>query len=257
MLMKAFLIDDEPLAIRRLASQIGVHSGIEIIGSSSDPNCALDEVRRLRPDVLFLDIEMPGISGFQFLERLGMPQPVVIFTTAYDRYALQAFKVNSVDYLLKPIEASQLARAVAKLERMMRGMEARGNVDALLRQMREAVKENKPRYLVRVPSRVGNRIELIHVTNVSYFYAKDKLTFAATGKKEYPLDISISELERRLPIQQWVRIHRSTLLNIDAVQELRSWFSGRLLVKLKDGKTELQVARERVADVRAKLGLKA
>jgi two-component system LytT family response regulator len=148
MLTKAFLMDDEPLAIKRLAMLIGGHTGIEIIGSSSDPNAALDEARRLRPDVLFLDIEMPGISGFQFLERLGVPQPVVVFTTAYDRYALEAFKVNSIDYLLKPIEVTQLARAVAKLERMMRGMEAQGNVDALLRQMREVVEETKPEYLV-------------------------------------------------------------------------------------------------------------
>ncbi|HEY2385159.1 MAG TPA: response regulator, partial [Terriglobia bacterium] len=224
MLMKAFLIDDEPLAIKRLRRLIGEHAGIEIAGSSTDPGAALAEVRRLHPDVLFLDIEMPGISGFEFLERLGMAQPLVVFTTAYDRYALEAFKVNSIDYLLKPIEAAQLARAVAKLERMMRGMEARGNVDALLRQMREVVEEKKPEYLVRVPSRVGNRVELVPVANVSHFYAKDKLTFAATGKKEYPLDISIAELERRLPVQQWVRIHRSTLLNMEAIQELRSWF---------------------------------
>ena len=87
MLTKAFLMDDEPLAIKRLAMLIGGHTGIEIISSSSDPNTALDEVRLLRPDVLFLAIEMPGISGFQFLERLGVPQPVVVFTTAYDPYA--------------------------------------------------------------------------------------------------------------------------------------------------------------------------
>ena len=255
--MKAFLIDDEALAIKRLHRLIGEHSEIEIIGSSTNPIGAVDEVRRMQPNVLFLDIEMPGMSGFEFVERLGATQPLIVFTTAYDRYALEAFKVNSIDYLLKPVGAAELARAVGKLGRTMRGTESRANVDALLRQMRGVLAEKKPEYLVRVPSRVGNRVELVHVANVSHFHAKDKLTFATSGTKEYPLDISISELERRLPARQWVRIHRSTLLNIDAVQELRSWFSGKLLVKLKDGRTELHVARERVPEVKSKLGLKA
>jgi two-component system LytT family response regulator len=255
--MKAFLIDDEQLALKRLRRLIGEDGRIEVLGSGSDPRKALDQVRRLRPELLFLDIEMPGMSGFDLLEQLGTPQPLVIFTTAYDRYALDAFKVNSIDYLLKPIQTDEFSRAVAKVQRIMRGAETPGDVDALLKQMRDLLQDRAPEYLVRVPSRTGDRVEFIDVSNVSHFYARDKLTFAVTAKKEYALDISIVELERRLPPLKWVRIHRSILLNIDAVQELRSWFTGRLLVKLKDGKTELQIARERAAEVRSKLGLKS
>jgi two-component system LytT family response regulator len=254
--MKAFLIDDEPLALKRLRRLIEEDGRVEIAGSSSDPHEALDQLRLSCPDVLFLDIEMPGLSGFDLLEQLGSPQPLVVFTTAYDQYALEAFKVNSIDYLLKPIESDPFRRAVAKLQRIIRGAETRGDLDALLRQVRQLVEEKKPEYLVRVPSRTGNRVEFIEVSNVTHFYAQDKLTFAATGTKEYALDMSISELEQKLPPQKWIRIHRSTLLNADAVRELRSWFGGKLLVRLKDGKTDLQVARERAAEVKSKLGLK-
>ena len=125
--MKAFLVDDEPLAVSRLRWLLEESGRVEIAGSSSDPAQALEEVRHARPDVLFLDIEMPGMSGFDLLDLLGDPQPLVVFTTAYDQYALEAFKVNSVDYLLKPIEAAHLQRALAKIERVLRGTEARGD----------------------------------------------------------------------------------------------------------------------------------
>ena len=115
--------------------------------------------------------------------------------------------------------------------------------------------ERQPEYLVRVASRVGERVEFVEVKEVTHFYAKDKLTFAVTAAKQHALDLSIAELEQKLAPPEWVRIHRSTLLNVNAVKEIRTWFGGKLLVRLKDGKTELQVARERAAEVKAKLGI--
>jgi two-component system LytT family response regulator len=209
----------------------------------------------MNPDVLFLDIEMPGLSGFDVLEKLGEPQPLVVFTTAYDQYALNAFKVNSIDYLLKPVEPGELARALAKLERVLGGAEARADVGALLGQVRAMLAERQPEYLARVASRVGDRVEFIDVADVTHFYAEDKLTFAATSAKHHALDISIAELEQKLEPRRWVRIHRSTLLNVDAIKELRTWFGGKLLVRLKDGKTELHVARDRASEVKARLGV--
>jgi two-component system LytT family response regulator len=258
--MKAYLIDDEPLAVTRLRRLLEADGRVEVVGANSDPRRALEDLFLSLPDVLFLDIEMPGMSGFDLLEQLGARHPLVIFTTAYDRYALDAFKVNSIDYLLKPVESEQLARAISKLERIIQleriggGAMARGNIDALLKQVRAMI-QHEPERLTRVASRTGDRVEFIEVSAVSHFYAEDKLTFAATASKDYAVDLSIAELEQRLPPSRWVRIHRSTLLNVDAVKELRTWFSGKLLVKLKDGKTELQVARERVASVKGKLGL--
>jgi two-component system LytT family response regulator len=253
--MRAYLVDDEPLAVARLRHLLDETGRVDIVGSAVDPRTALEDVRRTRPDVLFLDIEMPGTSGFDLLEGIGEPQPLVVFTTAYAEYALEAFKVNSIDYLLKPVERVELDRALSKLERILDGGGARGDLTRLLGQVREALSRSEPEFLVRVAARVGERVELVDVADVTFFYAKDKLTMAVTAAREHALDTSIAELEQRLPTRLWVRIHRSTLVNVDAVKELRSWFGGKLLVKLKDGRTELQVARERVAEVRAKLGL--
>lgn len=251
--MRAFILDDEPLAVTRLQRMLQATMRIDVVGSSSAPVDALDEVRELRPDVLFLDIQMPDLSGFDFLERLGPTQPLVVFTTAYDGYALDAFKVNSIDYLLKPVNAADLRRALSKLERLIDG--PRRDLTSFLSQMRTLVEDRKPDYIARVASRVGDRVELVDIAGVTYFYARDKLTFAVTETKHHAIDLSIAELEKRLPRERWVRIHRATLLNVDAVKEVRAWFGGRLLLRLKDGRTELQVARDRAADVRTRLGL--
>ena len=253
--MKAFLVDDEPIAIDRLRALLGEHGRVEVVGAGTDPAGLLPAIRASDPDVLFLDIEMPGLSGFELLERLGSPQPLVVFTTAYDQYALDAFKVNSIDYLLKPIERADLARAVAKLERVLGGTEARGDLVALLQQVRAALGRKEPEYVVRLPSRTGERVDFIDVADVTHFYAKDKLTFAATASKHYVLDLAIADLEPRLNPRQWVRIHRATLVNIAAIKEVHTWFAGKAIVRLKDGKTDLPVPRERVAEVKAKLGL--
>src|SRR5215211_3345748 len=112
--LRVFLVDDEPLALRRLARLLDQTGRVEILGSATDPEAAIEQVSKLSVDVLFLDIEMPGLNGFELLARLAR-QPIVIFTTAYDRYALRAFEVNSIDYLLKPIEAEHLERALNKI----------------------------------------------------------------------------------------------------------------------------------------------
>ncbi len=253
--MKAYVVDDEPLAVKRLRDLLDETGRVEICGASSNPGQAVEELQRLRPDVVFLDIEMPGMSGFDLLDGLGDARPLVVFTTAYDRYALDAFRVNSIDYLLKPVEPAQLSRSLDKIERMLRGTEAPGDVNYLLSQMREMLSHREPEHPVRLACRAGDRVEFIEIAQVTHFYAKDKLTLAVTLGKERALDLTISELEQKLPPQRWVRIHRSILLNVDAIKELRSWFGGKLLIKLKDGRTELHVPRDRAAEVRAKLGV--
>ena len=253
--MKVYLIDDEPLATQRLGRLLEKSQRVDVVGQSNDPVQALIQIRALRPDVLFLDIEMPGMSGFELLEKLGEPQPLIVFITAFDQYALEAFKVNSIDYLLKPVGAAQLERALNKLDRLLAAGESQSRIGSLIEQVRSMLSHREPEHIVRIASRMGDRVQFIEVANVTHFYAKDKLTFAVESGKEHAVDLSISELEQRLPPNEWVRIHRSTLLNIIAVKEMHSWFGGKLLIRLKDGRTELKVARERTAEVRAKLGL--
>lgn len=248
--MRAFLIDDEPLALRRLERMIRETGEVEVVGWSSDPVDALDQVHRMRPDVLFLDIEMPGLNGFELLRQLD-PQPLVVFTTAYNQYALKAFEVNSVDYLLKPVEREQLDRALRKVERNLGG--PRPDLNGVLRQLLEM---KKPAYPDRVPSKIGEKVEFVDLSRITHFFAEDKMTFAATEAKNYLIDSPIAELESKLDPERFFRVHRSTLVNLRFVHELYPYFTGRMLLRLKDAKrTEVTVSRDRVKPLKEKLGL--
>jgi two-component system LytT family response regulator len=145
--MKASLIDDEPLAVSHLRRLIKDTGRVKIAGSSSDPTRRFGQLRVSRPNVLFLEIQMPGTSGFDLLEKLRPPQPLVMFVTAYDRYALEAFKVNSIDYLLKPVTPQELERAIAKLERILGGRESRGRRRSLIGTVRAMLERREPEYL--------------------------------------------------------------------------------------------------------------
>jgi two-component system LytT family response regulator len=254
MAMRAFLVDDEALALKRLSRMLGATGRVEIVGSGTDPVEALAAVLSAKPDVLFLDIEMPGMTGFEMLAKLD-PQPVIVFTTAYDRYALQAFGVNSIDYLLKPIEQAQLDRALDKIERMRGGSEPRQEIRELLERL-SAVAGPALDYPARIASRIGERVEFVELARVTHFFAADKLTYAATQAKNYVVDHTIQELEQKLDPRKFIRIHRATLVNIDFVYDLHALFAGRMMVRLKDEKkTELTVSRDRVRELKQRLGI--
>jgi two-component system, LytTR family, response regulator len=254
--IRVYVVDDERLAVQRLSRLLEETGKVDVIATATDPVEALEWLRATPVDVLFLDIEMPGLSGFDLLSQLGTGQPLVVFTTAYNQYALKAFEVHSVDYLLKPVEREHLDRALGKLERILNAGEPRPDVQALLRQLAFALNSTKAEYPERLASRLGERIEVVDLSQVTHIYAKDKLTYAATADKDYCLDQSILELEQKLDPKRFVRIHRSTLVNITYVHELYTWFAGRLLVRLKDDKrTELTVARDRVKALKDRLSI--
>jgi two-component system LytT family response regulator len=249
--MHAYVLDDENLAVQRLARLLEATGRVTIAGSSTDPEAALEFLRAHAVDVLFLDIQMPAMNGFELLERLES-QPIVIFTTAYDRYALDAFAVNSIDYLLKPIEPDRLDRALDKVSRL--AGQPRPDIRALARELAEALSPN--RRLERVASRVGERTTVLDVARISHFVSKDKLTFAVVNGHEHIVDSTLSELEARLEARRFARIHRATIVNISFVQELFPAVDGGVLVRLKDDrKTELSVARDRVRYLKDRLGI--
>ncbi len=240
--MRAFLVDYEELALKRLTRLLAATGRIEVAGTSTDPVTAVQTILNEKPELLFLDIEMPGMNGFEMLAQLD-PQPLVIFTTAYDQYALRAFGVNSVDYLLKPVEAGQLDRALHKIDRIREGTLPRPEIWRF-------------EFPERIASHVGERIEFIDLAAVTHFFASDKLTFASTAVKNYPVDYTIQQLEQKLNPRKFVRVHRSTIVNLSYVQELHAWFAGRWLIHLKDGKrTEIAVARDRAKSLKDKLGI--
>jgi two-component system LytT family response regulator len=247
-MIRAFVVDDEPLAVKRLSRMLRETGRVEVVGGSSDPVDALAALSSTSVDALFLDIQMPGMTGFEMLAAMD-PQPMVVFTTAYDQYALQAFEVNSVDYLLKPVEERHLARALDKIERLRASPGPPPDWKTILAQLAAGG------YPERISSRLGERIQILELAHVTHFFAHDKLTYAATEAKNYVVDYTVSDLEQKLSPRSYCRIHRSTLVNLAWVREMDAWFGGRVLVRLKDAKsTQLHVARERVAELKKRLG---
>jgi two-component system LytT family response regulator len=252
-MMSAFLVDDEQPAIARLTRLLQTTRRVSIAGSSTDPIAALEFLQAHAVDLLFLDIQMPALTGFELLERLER-QPLVVFTTAYDRYALNAFDADSIDYLVKPIEPERLDRALDKAERLSA---SRGSVPDVRTLARELAAQLAPgRRLERVASRVGERTTILDVARVTHFVSKDKLTFAVVNGREHVVEFTLTELEARLDPRRFARIHRATIVNTTFVQELFPAVDGGMLVRLKDsGATELSVARDRVRDLKQQLGI--
>jgi len=250
-MIQAFVLDDEPLAVRRLSRMLEETGRVEVAGASSDPVDAVEWLSANQVDVLFLDIQMPGMDGFEALSMLN-PQPLVVFTTAYDQYALQAFEVNSIDYLLKPVEERHLLRALDKIERLRSG----GISQDLASQLASLLQSRQTSYPERIATRLGERLQFLDLDQVTHFFARDKLTYAATKAKNHVVGYTISELEQKLNPKQFCRIHRATLLNLAYVLELDAWFEGRLMARLRDEKrTELQVSRDRVQELKKRLGV--
>lgn len=255
MKLRAYLVDDEPLALARLTRLLEETRRVDVIGSTTEPEEAVEVLTRAPPDVCFLDIQMPRLNGFEVLARVPQ-QPIVVFTTAYDQYALNAFAVNSVDYLLKPVEAKDLERALDKVERLgLAGGLSATALSALVKTMAESLRETEPRYPERIASRLGERLRFIDLAEVTHFFAEDKLTYASVGGKAHCVDYSIAELEHRLDPRQFLRIHRSTLVNLAYVKEVAPLPGGGLNLRLKDDRqTDVTVSRDRARLVKERLG---
>lgn len=254
MKLRAYLVDDEPLALERLRRMLEHSARVDVIGSTTIPEQAVEALTADPPDVCFLDIQMPRLNGFDVLAKLPR-QPIVIFTTAYDQYALKAFEVNSVDYLLKPVDPDALERALNKVEALRGAGLAHLDIQALLRQLTDTLRETKPEYLERIASRLGDRLWFLDLDRVTHFYAEDKLTYAASDGKAYCVDHSIAELEKKLDPKKFFRIHRSTLVSLAWIKEVTSLTGGALNIRLKDDKnTDLTVARDRAREFKTRAG---
>lgn len=259
--LHAFLVDDEPLALERLERLLGAFEEVTVAGTESDPKRAVEFLNSAEAgaiDVLFLDIEMPGMNGFELLAKLER-HPLVIFTTAYDQHALRAFEENTIDYLLKPIDSEQLQRALGKAGRARPLAKAEWQSDPalpeLLRGLAASLKGGQAEFPQRIASRVGERTVFLPLAEVTHFAAQDKLTFAVVNGRSHCVDQSIAELERRLDPAKFLRVHRGAMVNVDWVHEVNTWFAGRVVLTLKDaGRTQITVARDRVRGVKERLG---
>lgn len=262
--LRAYLVDDEELALERLARLLKPYEHIHIVGSASDATKALEYLSSPSGkaiDILFLDIQMPVLTGFELLARL--PQhPFVVFTTAYDQYALRAFEVNSIDYLLKPVDPDQLDRAIQKLARL-RPVESgdssrKQDFGALLKEFASTLRQERTEYPSRIATRVGDRITFLDIDQVTHVIASDKLTYAIANARQHCLDQTLTDLEHRLDPARFIRIHRAALVNVNWILELNTWFGGKVVLTLKDPQhTQLTVARDRVRMLKSRLGIQA
>jgi two-component system, LytTR family, response regulator len=251
--LRAFLIDDEPLALNRLARMLQATGRVEIAGRATDPTEGLAAVASAATDVLFLDIHMPGLSGFQVVERVP-PGPSIVFVTAHDEHAVRAFEVNAVDYLLKPVDRARLDSALDRVcARRARpgGDDVRAALERLAQELRAA-----PSFLEHLAARTRDRVQLVPTADVTHVLAKDRATYAVTTTTQHMLDATLAELERRLDPARFLRINRGILVNLAWVAELRAEPGGHLAVRLKDAaRTDLAVSRDRVRALKDRLGL--
>ena len=246
-MIRAVIVDDEKPARMRLARLLRENDDVRVIGEASSGMEALEIIRREKPDLIFLDIRMPGLTGFDVLEKLGK-SPYVVFTTAFDRYALRAFEENAVDYLLKPIGVEKLARAVDKMRRIMSSSGGySGDIPALIEKLvREKV------YLKRISVSSGDRIHIFPVESIHFFLAEDKYTFLAEKDGSHIVSFSLKELESKLDPECFIRVHRNCIVNLDKVASVHRWFGGRLLLKMKNGK-EITVSRNHAPRFRERI----
>lgn len=251
MSVRAVIVDDEPLARTRLKRLLATHPAIEIAGEAGDGEAACRLIDEVAPDLVFLDVQMPGLSGFDVLARLHTT-PRVIFITAHDEFAVRAFEEQAVDYLLKPVEPARLERALARVT----GTDSAGArvEEERLTRLIDAVERRSagPR---RIAVRRGPKVILVEPASILFCRAEDKYTVLYTAEGEHILDRTIEDLEQSLDPSTFLRIHRSVLVNLACVRDLTAVEGGRFVVSLKDSPgTTLYASRAGAKLLREKLG---
>ena len=246
--ISALIVDDEASARSRLRKLLAPFDFSLIEGDAHDGLAALEAIRRHRPQVVFLDIEMPGLGGFEVVEALE-PEvtPLIVFVTAYDQYALAAFEANAVAYLLKPVVEDRLRAVVARVEQLVRSPADAARAAARANEVAGA----SPRTLHHVLAIQKEGFALIPVNEVCSFQVEDGVTHVRTTTASYRTHYAINDLEKRLPAPPFFRAHRATIANLDKVASVNPLFKGALLLKMKDAQgSEIQVSERQAKHVR-------
>lgn len=235
-MLKALVVDDEAPARSELRYLLEEAGGVEVVGEASNAQEALQLIKAIPYDVVFLDIDMPGLSGMQLAEVLVQleRQPAVIFVTAYSEHAVKAFEVQATDYLMKPVEVDRLRQAIERL----------------------IPSEDAPARIERVPVEKAGRKLLLQVGEIFYIMAKDDYSYIFTSDERYLSTISLAQLEQKLEPQGFFRVHRRFVVNLSQVNEVAPMYGGTMLLTLKDkAATQVPASRRRVPSLKKALGL--
>jgi two-component system LytT family response regulator len=232
MMIRALIVDDEPPARSKLRRLLKQDDRIEIAGEARDGTEALELVAATNPDLLFLDIQMPRMNGFEVLEVLGPECPQIIFTTAYDQYAIKAFEVRALDYLLKPFDQSRLREAVDRAVEMHG--KPRGDIDERIEALLGELRTRKP-VLKRILLKTEGRIIFVDIERISRIEAEEKYVRLHVDLRSYLHRETMNSLEERLDPSAFVRVHRGEIVNMSFILELESLSHGDYQIVLKDG----------------------
>jgi two-component system LytT family response regulator len=250
--IRALVVDDEALARRGIARLLKGHDDITLIGEYADGASAVAAIMTTAPDLVFLDIQMPEMSGFDVVSTVGEENmPATIFVTAHDRYAIDAFEANAVDYLLKPFARARFDRAVARARARLAGPSdgtSAARLVHMLRQVRAA-----PAYADRLPVADGDRVVFVRIADIDWIEADGNYVRLHAGAHEYAIRETLATLERTLDPRYFLRIHRSTIVNCDRIAEVRPWFHGHHIVVLSNGQ-QLRLSRYQRESVERLLG---
>ena len=252
MTIRAVIVDDEPLARLRVRELLAGAQGVEVVAECANGEEAIESLEASPPDLLFLDIQMPEIDGFDVLQAIGVGRvPVVIFVTAYDQFALRAFEAHALDYLLKPFDDERFEAALQRARERIRQQQG-GDLDRRLRALLEEVRGDRG-YLRRLVVPSGHRSVFIRTEQIDWIEAERNYIRLHVGGRAYLLRENLSRIASALDPATFCRIHRSTIVNVDRIQAVESLFRGEYLVVLHDG-TKLTSGRSYRGNLHAVMG---
>jgi two-component system LytT family response regulator len=253
MRIRALIVDDEPLARERMRSLLSEEPDVEVVGEAADGIKAVLAIEEQKPDVVFLDVEIPNMDGFHILQSVGSDRiPAIVFVTAHDQYALRAFDVRAVDYVLKPFGRERLQKALERAKAQIsreKSSDLSGQLVALIEEMRPA-----QRYLKRIMVKSAGRMFFLRVSEMDWIEAAGNYVRLHVGADSHLLRETMNGIEGTLDPEKFLRIHRSTIVNIERIKELQPWFHGDYVVILRDDRQLMMSAsyREKLDELRGR-----
>ncbi|HEX3949513.1 MAG TPA: LytTR family DNA-binding domain-containing protein [Steroidobacteraceae bacterium] len=239
MKLRAIVVDDEPIARLRIRRLLDAESNVELIAECADGEAAVVAICREGPELVFLDIQMPEMDGFEVVKQVGVERmPVTIFVTAHDQYALRAFEAHALDYLLKPFGKARFTEALNRAKQHVAGLHNSETIKRVLESLGQAAN----RYPEKIPVTESGRIVFINTSTIDWIDANGNYARLHVGNQQYDIRETLVSIEHRLDPLEFLRIHRSTIVNVRSIKEIHPWFRGHHLVVLNNGQ-ELRMSR--------------